>query len=177
MRSKPTYLFAALLAAAAIAGCASTQTAGRQIDDAEITASVKAKLAADPEVKAHEIDVDTLDGEVRLSGIVDDAATRREAEKLARGTDGVRRVKNELKVGGDLSTGEVITDATITAKVKSVLIADAVVKARDIDVDTIDGVVTLTGIVESQSEKQQAETLARGCEGVRAVRNQIEVRS
>jgi hyperosmotically inducible protein len=169
---------AATLAAGLIAaGCASNQTAGRQIDDAEITASVKAKLAADPEVKAHEIDVDTLDGEVRLSGIVDDAATRREAEKLARGTDGVRRVKNELKVGGDLSTGEVITDATITAKVKSVLIADAVVKARDIDVDTLDGVVTLTGIVESQSEKQQAETLARGCEGVRAVRNQIEVRS
>jgi hyperosmotically inducible protein len=170
-------LTAALVAGLIASGCASTQTAGRQIDDAEITASVKAKLAADPEVKSHEIDVDTLDGEVRLSGIVDDSATRAEAEKLARGTDGVRRVKNELKVGSDLSTGEEITDATITAKVKAALISDTVVKARDIDVDTIDGVVTLTGIVETASEKSQAETLARGCEGVRAVRNQLEVRS
>lgn len=170
-------LAATLVAGLIASGCASTQTAGRQIDDAEITASVKSKLAADPEVKAHEIDVDTLDGVVRLSGIVDDSATRAEAEKLARGTDGVRRVKNELKVGGDLSTGEEITDATITAKVKAALISDTVVKARDIDVDTIDGVVTLTGIVETASEKRQAETLARGCEGVRAVRNQLEVRS
>lgn len=169
-------LAATLVAGLIASGCASTQTAGRQIDDAEITASVKAKLAADPEVKAHEIDVDTIAGEVRLSGIVDDSATRAEAEKLARGTDGVRRVKNELRVGSDLSTGEEITDATITAKVKTALIADEVVKARDIDVDTLDGVVTLSGIVESQSEKQKAETLARDCEGVRAVRNQLEVR-
>jgi hyperosmotically inducible protein len=170
-------LTATLIAGLIAAGCASTQTAGRQVDDAEITASVKSKLAADPEVKAHEIDVDTIDGEVRLSGIVDDAATRAEAGELARGTDGVRSVKNELKVGSDLSTGEEITDATITAKVKAALISDTVVKARDIDVDTIDGVVTLTGIVETDSEKRQAETLARGCEGVRAVRNQLEVRS
>lgn len=176
MSPKPIRLLSALIVAVAVAGCASTQTAGRQIDDAEITARVKAKLAADPEVKAHEIDVDTLDGEVRLSGIVDDSATRAEAEQLARRTDGVRRVKNELKVGSDLSTGEEITDATITAKVKSALIADATVKARDIDVDTLDGVVTLSGIVESAYEKRQAETLARGCEGVRSVRNQIEVR-
>lgn len=167
----------ALAAGLIVAGCSSTRTAGRQIDDAQITASVKAKLAADPEVKAHEIDVDTLDGEVRLSGIVDDSAARAEAEKLARSTSGVRRVKNELEVGGDRSTGQEITDATITAKVKAALIGDSVVKARDIDVDTIDGVVTLTGIVASDSEKRQAETLARGCEGVRAVRNQIEVRS
>lgn len=177
MRSKAPHLLFAPLVAATIVGCASTQTAARQIDDAGITASVKAKLAADPEVKAHEIDVDTLDGEVRLSGIVDDSATRAEAEKLARSTDGVRRVKNELEVGRDLSTGEEVTDATITAKVKAALIGDSVVKARDIDVDTIDGVVTLTGIVQTDSEKRQAETLARGCEGVRAVRNQIEVRS
>jgi hyperosmotically inducible protein len=177
MKSKSIPFLSALIVAVAVAGCASTQTAGRQIDDAEITASVKAKLAADPEVKAHEIDVDTIDGEVRLSGIVDDSAARTEAEKLARRTDGVQRVKNELRVGGDLSTGQEITDATITAEIKSALIADEVVKARDIDVDTLDGVVTLSGIVASHSERRQAEALARECEGVRSVRNQLEVRS
>ncbi len=171
-----SHALAALLVAGLVAtGCASTQTAGQQIDDAEITASVKTKLAADPEVKAHEIDVDTIDGEVRLSGIVDDAATRAEAEKLARGTDGVRRVKNELEVGSDLSTRAELNDAAITAKVKTALVSDDLVKARDIDVDTIDGIVTLSGIVASSAEKRQAETVARGCDGVRSVRNQLEV--
>lgn len=171
-----SHALAALLVAGLVAtGCASTQTAGQQIDDAEITASVKTRLAADPEVKAHEIDVDTIDGEVRLSGIVDDAATRAEAEKLARGTDGVRRVKNELEVGSDLSTRAELNDAAITAKVKTALVSDDLVKARDIDVDTIDGIVTLSGIVASSAEKRQAETVARGCDGVRSVRNQLEV--
>ena len=171
-----SHALAALLVAGLVAtGCASTQTAGQQIDDAEITASVKTKLAADPEVKAHEIDVDTIDGEVRLSGIVDDAATRAEAEKQARGTDGVRRVKNELEVGSDLSTRAELNDAAITAKVKTALVSDDLVKARDIDVDTIDGIVTLSGIVASSAEKRQAETVARGCDGVRSVRNQLEV--
>ena len=80
-------------------GCSSTVPVERQIDDAAITTQVKSKLAADPEVAAHNIDVDTNEGVVTLSGRVDDGAERAEAEKLARNTDGVRRVINNLKVG------------------------------------------------------------------------------
>ena len=80
-------------------GCSSTVPVEQQIDDASITTQVKSKLAADPEVAAHNIDVDTNEGVVTLSGRVDDGAERAEAEKLARNTDGVRRVINNLKVG------------------------------------------------------------------------------
>lgn len=81
------------------AACSSNVSVEEQIDDAAITASVKSKLAADPEVSAHNIDVDTNEGVVTLSGRVDDGAERSEAEQLARGTDGVKRVINNLKVG------------------------------------------------------------------------------
>jgi hyperosmotically inducible periplasmic protein len=76
---------------------------GRQakplIDDATLTAKVKAKLAADPEVTAYAIDVDTMESVVTLSGRVETAAESAEAEKLARDTEGVRTVVNRLAVG------------------------------------------------------------------------------
>ena len=66
-------------------------------EDLAITAKVKAKLAADPEVSALAIDVDTRDHVVTLSGDVPEAQ-RAEAEKLARDTEGVRAVINMLGV-------------------------------------------------------------------------------
>ncbi|HXT21077.1 MAG TPA: BON domain-containing protein [Thermoanaerobaculia bacterium] len=69
------------------------------LDDATLTAKVKAKLAADPEVTAYAIDVDTLEGVVTLSGRVESATESAEAEKLARGTEGVKSVVNRLTVG------------------------------------------------------------------------------
>jgi len=67
--------------------------------DAEITAKVKAKLTADPEINPLRIDVDTLDGRVTLSGKVRTERQLEEAEALARGTEGVLEVVNLLEVG------------------------------------------------------------------------------
>ena len=67
------------------------------------------------------------------------------------------------------------TDAGITGKVKSKLAADDTVKAYQIDVDTKDKVVTLSGNVDSQAAKDQAVALARGTEGVADVVDNITV--
>lgn len=67
--------------------------------DAVITATVKTKLTADPEVNPFTIDVDTVGGRVTLSGTVRTEEQRQEAEDLARGTDGVIDVENRLEVG------------------------------------------------------------------------------
>lgn len=82
-----------------LAACSSTQTAGEQIDDAGITAKVKAKLAADGDINPFNIDVDTVDGVVTLTGKVSQADARSKAEQLARDTDGVKRVNNLITVG------------------------------------------------------------------------------
>lgn len=89
----------ALLAVLALGACSSTQTAGEQVDDAGITARVKAKLAADGDVNPFNIDVDTNEGVVTLQGRVEKEEARTKAEQLARETDGVRRVINLVKVG------------------------------------------------------------------------------
>lgn len=64
-------------------------------------------------------------------------------------------------------------DAALTAKVKSVLLADAQVKGTSINVDSSAGTVTLSGSVASSSEKMRAEQLAQGVEGVSTVRNNL----
>jgi osmotically-inducible protein OsmY len=67
------------------------------------------------------------------------------------------------------SVGEVIDDALITTKVKASLAADPQVSALAIDVDTANGIVTLTGVVGSEQDRQRAIQLARGIEGVKQV--------
>ena len=65
------------------------------------------------------------------------------------------------------------TTPPLTARVKSVLLADAQVKGTKIDVDTNNGVVTLQGNVSSPSEKSRAEQLAQQVEGVKEVHNNL----
>ena len=80
-------------------GCASTKTqegTGQYVDDSVITTKVKAKLIQDPVTKAHEISVETFKGTVQLSGFVESASERSQAERIARGVDGVKSVKNSL---------------------------------------------------------------------------------
>jgi osmotically-inducible protein OsmY len=74
-----------------------------------------------------------------------------------------------------LAVGCAQTDAGLTTKVKSKLAADDTVKAYQIDVDTRDKVVTLTGTVDSSAAKDQAVTLARNTEGVASVVDNITV--
>jgi hyperosmotically inducible protein len=157
-------------------GCMTTRSAGKQVDDAWITSKVEAKLAADDDVNNFEIDVDTNEGAVRLSGKVEDPADRAEAERIARSVEGVRNVVNEIEIG-DPTVGENVTDAWILTKIKSKLVADPQVSAFNIDVDVTEGNVTLSGKVEKSAAKSEAEKLARATEGVKSVDNKIEVQT
>lgn len=74
-------------------------------------------------------------------------------------------------------TGAVVTDASITAAVKMKMADDEMVKARNIDVDTKDGVVTLNGTVGSKAEEQKAIDLANTVDGVKRVVSNLTVSS
>lgn len=82
----------AAVLAAAIFTVACAQT------DAGITTNVKTKLAADDTVKAYQVDVDTRNGVVTLSGDVETTAAKEQAIQIARGTDGVRDVIDQMRV-------------------------------------------------------------------------------
>lgn len=73
------------------------------------------------------------------------------------------------------STGRAIDDATITASVKSKLVADKAVNLTRVDVDTNNGTVYLNGTVETAEQKVRAEQLARQADGVKSVVNNLQV--
>ena len=93
---------AIVVAAAAPAAWSQDRTVGEKVDDATITASVKTKLTADKMKNAVKVNVDTKDGVVSLKGTVPTAEAKAEAERLARGTKGVKDVVvTDLKVEGE----------------------------------------------------------------------------
>jgi hyperosmotically inducible periplasmic protein len=67
------------------------------------------------------------------------------------------------------STGEFLDDAAITTKVKSSLVADPLLSASAISVETTQGVVHLTGTVKSEQERHRAIQLVQGVAGVREI--------
>jgi osmotically-inducible protein OsmY len=90
-RNARSALWAIAATVALTIGCAQT--------DAGVTTSVKSRLAADQTVKAYQIDVDTHDHVVTLSGEVDSAVARERAVALARQTEGVNSVVDNIRVG------------------------------------------------------------------------------
>jgi hyperosmotically inducible protein len=152
----------------------STRPASVQVDDAAITTQVKAALAGDATTNPLKVDVDTNEGVVRLSGTVEDPANRTRAEEVARKVNGVSRVVNDIQVGKKTATTSA-DDSFITTKIKSKLTVSGDVNPFNIDVDTQNGVVTLSGRVAKPEAKAEAERLARETEGVKEVRNNITV--
>jgi len=154
--------------------------------DGGITTKVKAKLAADTTVAAHQINVDTKDRVVTLTGAVDSEAAKERALEIARGTEGVTNVVDNLTVHEKVASagtvgetvGQTVDDAAITAKVKSKLLADSLTSGLKIDVDTRDGVVTLSGDnLKSQAAIDHAIQLAKEVDGVKDVRSNLTTRN
>jgi hyperosmotically inducible protein len=74
------------------------------------------------------------------------------------------------------TAGNAISDSAVTAKVKTALLADDNVKGLKIDVDTNNGVVSLSGTADTQANMARAETVAKGIEGVKSVQNRLTVK-
>jgi hyperosmotically inducible protein len=177
-----------------VAMAAVTLTVACAQTDPGITTAVKSKLAADDTVKAYQIDVDTDNAVVTLSGSVENPSAKERAVMIARETNGVRDVVDRITVGRDAGNmrdrvdqaaattgdaadraGSAIGDAAITAGVKSKFLADTSVSGLKIDVDTKDGVVTLSGNVATRAEADRAASLARDTTGVNRVENNLRV--
>lgn len=101
-RASRAIAFAVLAGATILAtGCAVTrgqETVGSYVDDAAITASIKAKFVQDKVVSASSISVETLNGTVQLAGFAKTAAEKSQAEEIARSTRNVRNVRNDIVV-------------------------------------------------------------------------------
>jgi hyperosmotically inducible protein len=163
------------------------------VDDSVITTKVKGKLLKDKQTRADNIEIETVDGVVNLTGTARSKAKAARAATLARQVKGVKSVKNNVQIAArDTATtpdassdkprtadsrrsDQPVKDTTITTKVKAKFIEDKTVSATDIHVKTINGVVNLTGNAKSRDESSKAASLAREVEGVKSVSNKIKV--
>jgi osmotically-inducible protein OsmY len=161
----------------------STRSFGETVDDASITAAVKSKLLWSKHADGLTTDVDTKYGKVTLTGTADSAAAKELAKTLALNTKGVVSVDNKLVINANKAaassnanaaakgSSHEIADTWITTKVKSTYGYSSNVDGSDISVKTDNGVVTLTGRVDSGAERALAIELAKNIKGVKSVQS------
>ncbi|HUF55837.1 MAG TPA: BON domain-containing protein [Thermohalobaculum sp.] len=174
-----------LAAGLAVAGCAplavgtgagtvaysvaQERTAGQALTDSAIKVRLKSKyLGASPSLFA-DVGVDVNEGRVLLTGSVPTRADKVEATRLAWDTSGVRAVEDALTVGADQSTGSYVDDVLISNQIRYDLVADGEVKSVNYNVETVNGVVHLTGLARSPDEIARVIDHARTTRGVRRV--------
>ena len=153
--------------------------------DLGITTKVKSRLDTERSVNASQITVTTKKQVVTLSGPVDSPASKQRAVTVARGVEGVKDVVDDMTVSTAVAampssaagTNAAPSDSAITQAVKQNLSAEPATAAEQIQVQTEDGVVTLTGTVKSDEEKQHVVQIARGTEGVQRVEDKLAVAS
>ena len=137
-----------------------------------------------------DINTDVKNGNVVLSGKVENSVDKKLAEELVANIDGVTSVDNKLTVvsdkdmEGDMSddmedtvdegTSE-LTDAKIATVIKTRLLMDTDISGFDIDVDVENGVVTLTGDVDSDAERDLAVEIAKNASDVKDVESNLRV--
>jgi hyperosmotically inducible periplasmic protein len=145
---------------------------GQVIDDVTVTAAVKSRLAWSKYIDGQTVNVETKAGRVTITGMIANSEAKESAGRLAMGTRGVISVSNQLMINNKSATRDTsqkISDSWITTKVKSTFLYSRNVSGSDIEVKTLDGVVTLKGKVDSGAERALAIELVQNLRGVKSV--------
>lgn len=157
-----------------------TDQARDTANDIRMHLALETKFAQSDELSALAISTDVTHGVVHLKGDVETDAKKEMATELARSVDGVKSVKNELRVtGGEPGALERMQatagDVALSTRVKTRLLASSNTSGLAINVSTDDKVVMLEGEVDSETEKELAELIAANTSGVVDVRNQLRI--
>lgn len=186
-----------------LAGCSNTTTTANntpKISNSDLERAVKSKLLSDPQTQDSKLDVsaDADKNQVTLSGTVYSESARTSAVELAKAAEpGIRVVdKIEVKPGeipktaynadmakdereraktnGD-KVGNSVDDAWIHTKISAKLVANSTTPARKINIDVVNGTVTLRGNVDNAEAKREAGKVAMDTDGVKRVNNLLRV--
>jgi len=163
--------------------------------DAWIDGKAEATLLFNGNLDSFDINTDVKNGNVVLTGRVDNSVEKKLAEELVANIDGVVSVENSLTIieqhnldddemvssmsndvedGVDEGTSE-LTDAKIATVIKTRLLLDSDISGFDIDVDVEAGYVSLTGNVDSDAERQLALEIAKNASDVIEVKDNLRV--
>jgi len=145
--------------------------------DAWMAVKIRSRLLVKANVSAASTKVTVVDGNVVLTGTADNVAQKELTEIYAKDIDGVKAVKNEIVVTNKPTIGEKIDDASITSQVKYALLTHKGTSALKTKVETVDGVIVITGEANSEAEKSLVTKLAKDVRGTQSVTNAMTVKS
>jgi len=144
---------------------------GPAATDREIKAGIQNAYFESPDVDSSEVGVQVSKGTARLDGEVDSYWTKMQAEDIASGVGGVKRVENKI----DVKPLQVTTDEYILEEIEQAFDDNPHISADDIKVTVEDGVVTLSGTVETWAAFNDAQEIASHVAGVTEVANDLVI--
>jgi len=145
------------------------RTVGMQIDDSIMQKNLVGRLTLSDKKYFLSINVKILDGNIFLSGKVDQAEEKLKITKLAWETKGARSVKSAIMIRGKTNFKGTAKDILITSQLRTALIFNKNVKATNYNIDTISGKIYIFGIAMSQDEKKEVVKEAQEIYGVKKV--------
>ena len=153
---------------------AEERSLGDQVNDAAIAVSINERLFSYNEKLFADVSVDVTEGRVLLAGVVDRPEDRVDAVRLAWQVSGVKQVMNEIQVThGDFEA--YTNDVWISTQLRNDLLWDKDISSINYTVETVHGVVYITGIAKSQAELDRVIAHARTIAKVREVVSYVRV--
>ena len=131
------------------------RTIGMQIDDTIMQKNLSARLALADKKYFLAIQSEVRDGNIFLSGKVDEPEEKIKITKMAWETNGVRSVKNAITIKGQLNFKTTAKDILITSQLRSALIFNKKTKARNYTLETINKNIYIFGIAMDEEEKKE----------------------
>ena len=131
------------------------RTIGMQIDDTIMQKNLSARLALTDKIYFLYIQSEVRDGNIFLSGKVDEPEEKIKITKMAWETNGVRSVKNAITIKGQTNFKSTAKDILITSQLRSALIFNKKTKARNYTLETINKNIYIFGIAMDRDEKQE----------------------
>jgi len=145
------------------------RTVGMQIDDSIMQKNLTARLALTDKKYLLYVSTKVLDGNIFLSGKVNEPEEKLKIIKLAWETKGVRSVKTAITIKGETNFKNSAKDALITTQLKTVMIFNKDIKSTNYNIDTINSKIYIFGISMTQDEKQKVIEEAKAIYGVEEV--------
>ena len=138
---------------------------GQHADDLALSTKIDVRLAAEKDMPSRWVSNEVIDGNVILTGHLPTREHLNRALYIIEHMDGVRSVKSEIQIG-EPAAPTTVADSWITTKVKMSLWNDKEVSGFTIHVETVEGKVYLTGVIDNASHRQRAIDLAKAVDGV-----------
>ena len=136
------------------------RSVGTQIDDSIMQKNLSARIILLDKKYLFSINSKILDGRIFLTGKVDNPEEKLKLTKMAWETDGVRSVRNDIKVKEDFNFKQSAKDLLITSKLRTALIVNKNIKATNYQIDTYKKKIYLYGIAITSEEKDKVITEA-----------------